>query len=1270
MNFRFLTILILASLLSSCGGKKSKVTEANIVILGGIASGIPGMTGGTKIYGYNFQTRETLNLTYNGQTSIQLSNGPWGFSAVTWDGDANGDLTPEGSVLEGKVYCGSTDMFLDGGDVAVNLSLSHAGCSDDFFGGLETKESDGQFKVFEPYKCVRDKNVYELDQVCDASIAQSYEIELSDKGGAPGLVSRCFTEATASTPEMVSTGSNLRIPIIGFFDNSFAIKIRLYDQAACGGDMKEYNIGNPYHGPQANFDDDNITQGDGNPNRLRIHVDPCAFANGKLPTPFAIPATGNRVLCTPAQFENIDSTDLAGTYELHRDLDFLSTNYPDSLVTGTFTGQLLGHGHRISNVQITVASKGATATGIFEEVDGDAINPTIQNLILENVRIDADESSAVGALVGRVQGGTRIERINATTLRIDATATTGSFFSIGGLIGEAAAGGGSTSEYNSLVVTDVNIDTETGYSNVGGLIGTLNDDNNLRMAKLNDIDIDTTSISADSNYGGVVGEVNGISVEVAGVFGRNIDIGSIAAPGASMSNIGTLAGKITDSRLFLNKVHGDLFADSVYVGGLAGKVLSSGNAAFSQNITDVDITNNTSAYTGGLFGELEGTTGTTDLIDNRSLGVILNCKERCGGLMGRLIANGGTINLSKSYSRSNVTSTFAGAGHIGGLIGSIGYVSGGINLFEVFYEGTVTATSATNVGGLIGTSSSAAILDSYSIASVSASSYGGLIGQLDGGSVQRAYTSGVGTAGAECIGSIINSGFTTDTFYESSSASDTDCNGNINAASILVLGNMPPLSAQTTIWKNVNNTTFPTFHWEHSLSKIGEEFTGTYFDPIILTTPAQWNAIGDQEFFLGKSYKLGADLNFGGANCGAGFNPIGSNTKAFHGNLSGNNFTIRNINCDETGGAAEPLGLFRKIGTDSAITEGAGSVVDMDLFDYTNQKALYIDNVSFITNVNNVGVLAGTVLDSGISGSGHEGRFSNQFSKIHVTNSSVTQNGAFRAGGLVGQMIITNEETFFHRSSYQGSINAGASALKTGGLFGEISGNLSGGASGDSVDFAILSFDGSFTSSASNVGGFAGIIDQDKIEIAYASVDVTGAIAGNNFIGGFVGDFQKGQIRNSYANADIAVSSNLGVAGGFAGFMTGTNGAEIHGSYVESSSVAAATGNASNAGCFLGQASISPIVYNNIADCANVNADSTSYLSVGGINLAANEKNVYVSNGDEARADGTWVTPTDFVDPDHMDSAATELVYGDPWFTSADGTPKLFWEVFPDSLNF
>jgi hypothetical protein len=160
----------------------------------------------------------------------------------------------------------------------------------------------------------------------------------------------------------------------------------------------------------------------------------------------------------------------------------------------------------------------------------------------------------------------------------------------------------------------------------------------------------------------------------------------------------------------------------------------------------------------GLFGMANSATITNVKLDN----VKITGRQATGGLIGFVQYS----KVTNCYS----TGTVAGAGYVGGLIGSYYYSTTATNCYS---SGSVTGTTA--VGGLIGLqSNSDTVTNCYSSGSVTGTSYvGGLIGQQQTSTTAtNCYSTGT-VAGTSYVGGLIGrqiSSTATNCFWDTTSS--------------------------------------------------------------------------------------------------------------------------------------------------------------------------------------------------------------------------------------------------------------------------------------------------------------------------------------------------------------------------------------------------------------------------------------------------------------------------------------------------------------------
>ena len=108
----------------------------------------------------------------------------------------------------------------------------------------------------------------------------------------------------------------------------------------------------------------------------------------------------------------IAASNPAGHYVLTEDLDFAGKSWP---LSGSFSGEIVGNGHKISNISVKQTSQGNIA-GIFKNITGTA---SISGVTFENatLEIKAGYSKAgisYGLFAGKIEQGAVITDVNVT----------------------------------------------------------------------------------------------------------------------------------------------------------------------------------------------------------------------------------------------------------------------------------------------------------------------------------------------------------------------------------------------------------------------------------------------------------------------------------------------------------------------------------------------------------------------------------------------------------------------------------------------------------------------------------------------------------------------------------------------------------------------------------------------------------------------------------------------------------------------------------------
>lgn len=317
------------------------------------------------------------------------------------------------------------------------------------------------------------------------------------------------------------------------------------------------------------------------------------------------------------------NTNLSGNYALRNSIDATSTTEDNAHFTSigdanAFTGKLEGLGNNIFSLTVDNTNTTTGDAGLFAATNGAVISNV--NLIGGSIK----GSGSVGALVGKAT--------NTTITNVTNTASvTGTGSATGGIVGTAT----STTTLNDVI----NTGTITGTTNVGGLVGELEDS-----------------------------EIKGTSYNLGAVTGSGY-------------NVGGLVGSATDATIGdgTNLVYNRLDVTGVYnVGGIVGSMSNSTvqNAENSGNVAATGYT--TETYT---FHTSDTTTDTKDGKKPDGVGEVTVQVANVGGIVGssgitnnndnnkiQNVQNSGDVTSSKQDSQDK-SYYFYNAGNVGGIVG-------------------------------------------------------------------------------------------------------------------------------------------------------------------------------------------------------------------------------------------------------------------------------------------------------------------------------------------------------------------------------------------------------------------------------------------------------------------------------------------------------------------------------------------------------------------------------------------------------------------------
>ena len=201
-----------------------------------------GQTGGAIIYIVNkdLKTQRAIT-TYSEKVTIDLQNGNWEFSVISWNG---------AQPLDGTLHCGQTTKILTDSDVDINITISPANCDSDYFSPSSFR-TGGQTKPLRLINC-QDVSTATSNSNCDNThrgFAESYRIKILAHNDidvsnlnvinldqSSTISSNCL--AGTSAPDSI-TNPSISIPFGG---NSFrpSVLIEAFSDGACTNDKKNY----------------------------------------------------------------------------------------------------------------------------------------------------------------------------------------------------------------------------------------------------------------------------------------------------------------------------------------------------------------------------------------------------------------------------------------------------------------------------------------------------------------------------------------------------------------------------------------------------------------------------------------------------------------------------------------------------------------------------------------------------------------------------------------------------------------------------------------------------------------------------------------------------------------------------------------------------------------------------------------------------------------------------------------------------------------------
>ncbi len=1217
---------ILALAISGCGGKKE--TTNMTLVLGGVINSIVGQDGGTMIYGRQLSGGNqsfAIKLPFN--QDLELPNGQWNFSAVSWDGDGSGYQ------LEGTTRCGVTVSELLGGEQSVNLVLSTGGCASQFFGDDQSKESTFEPKKFEPVSCAKvDSKDKRIDKTeCPNSVAQSFKVELIQKGLGgqyfPGITSRCIAETTVVTAEL-DHGANLRIPMfLPTGSDNAIIKLTAYEDTVCTQSPQVTTITQPLAGAGSRPID---LDSDGVFNKMYFYNSPCEGFAGTQATPFV--GGSDRYICTDSQVATYMTANPSMQYRLGTNLDFTTLSpFTGPIVNSAFTGSFDGQGFTIKNISFNTPTIGSV--GLFMSING-----TVRNLKLENVSFVSASNSFnnFGALAGIALNGVTIDNVSVSNVSMDLVGGSGPT-NFGGMIGYYNSPS-TPGAIRNVVVNNANFQL-TGHKKIGGLIGFVDGAQTfVENAQVHGISIDNDN-TGGGRVGGAIGEANN-GAKLRNILVDGLALGATATIGGGPADrIGGVVGMLGDgSFLKFSKAQGYINSSTNNVGGVVGhaEILTSGAVSIEDSISEVSPIRGIDRV-GGILGF--GTSSTANIISiirSRHLGPtllqgLIECDDFCGGLVGDL-AGTATHEIKKSWAKNSLVKTVGAS-----PTRSAGFVSKADNILidQCFAEVDVSNNNiATLSAGLLASATTAAtISDSYFIGDINNAADRGLI-MANGfnATLARLYAIGTADKGDYALGtptSVLN--VYSDISVTNGSSTQTSV-ANIKTGSLLT-------NFTAAVWTDLTGAgdgQFKTHVSYEPYKRFAARSLGTYFDPFVILTPAGWNSIGDESYFMGAHFKLGLDLDFDSIT----FKPISSIANQFFGTIDGNGRVIKNIIVSETS-TSQPLGLVRRMNTLSNSDARNPGIFNLTLL-----------NVDFESD-ENVGAFVGVASDD--TTNVNFGSYAIRLEKLRLFNSMVSHIGAnnMSAGGIAAVLNLNNGQTQVKDIIVSGSTIDSTSVVSAtsglGGVIGKVLGTGTNPSSKGRFESVISANNNINTSTIVPAGGVFGLLDSTKLE--FNKIISNNTISANTDVGGVVGRIDNGIISEAYAKGSVSGTTNVG---GFVGQMSAV-GNEIKGSY----STAAVNGTTFVAG-FAGKTNGVGKIENSWS--APSSLVGSAFEGTGDNPAAATKPLVYVGLADDGFANTTFVSDADLKNPANLGVYFNAV---DP-FLSVSGTyPRPYFEVFP-----
>ncbi len=773
-----------------------------------------------------------------------------------------------------------------------------------------------------------------------------------------------------------------------------------------------------------------------------------------------------------------------------------------STASGIFGAGSLGIGNILGNAAGAVVTGGTVQAGAVLSVGAGSsyIGGLIGNISSPGTTYNGStfggtlsvgaSSTAIGGLVGYNNGGTITGGTVSGAISVGSNSQ-----QVGGMVGYSGYGTGTsvTSKITGGTVLGTAVLSTPGGTNVGGLVGYNDAGSTIGGGTA------LETVTGNSTVGGYVGYnagrisgvtatnnvfLSGAATGIGGLVGVNAATGTVLSSTASNTittdpnnytttnaNIGGLIGQ-NDGFVSAVSATGSIvsgaYADE-NIGGLIGYDDDAGS--LSNLYANETIETNGSASIGGMFGYLSNAGGVSNATVLGSI-TIGNYAGGVGGFAGLAASNISNISVTEDLYVDNGNS-------IGGVVGQFGDNIATPTLgANVSYGGLIsTSDSVSDIGGLVGESSSAIIRDGTVNASITTNEdvndVGGLVGRnvnygaggiIGGGTVNVSIS--VGTTSTNIGGLVGEIG-----------------NGTLSGGTVLASTTMTIGSGSSAIGGLVGSN-----------DAAGTINGGTALE--LVTTSGSSTVGGYVGYNAGLVTGVTATNNVS----------VLGDVTAIGGLVGQNDFTgtvlssaaHNNLVLDQNDGMSGNANIGGLIGQNDGFVSAVSAVGSIT-------STSYIDD--------NIGGLIGYDDDSG------------SLSGLYA-NETIVSNGNNNIGGMFGYLNNTGGVS---NATVLGSISVNAFGGDVGGFGGGVSSNISN----------INVTENIFLLAGGGVGGVVGVLGYNgSVPTIGANVSYTGTIStddGVNEIGGLVGESSGGAIHDGTVNASITTLENASAVGGLVG---------------------------------------------------------------------------------------------------------------------------------------